>query len=91
MYYVIIQQNNEKEFKETISWKHCSFQLSNHQSLKDHMKNEHCIECNFCHLKFKNKKGLQMHEQISHVKNLHAIENIFKCNFYDIICFEKKF
>ena len=44
---VIIQQNNEKELKETISCKHCSFQFSDHQVLKDQMKNEHCIKCIF--------------------------------------------
>ena len=34
-----IQQNDEKEFKETIACKHCSFKFSDHQILKDHMKN----------------------------------------------------
>ena len=33
------QQNDEKEFKETIACKHCSFQFSDHHILKDHMKN----------------------------------------------------
>ena len=34
-----IQQNDDKEFKDTIAYKHCSFQFSDHQILKDHMKN----------------------------------------------------
>jgi hypothetical protein len=42
-----VQQNDEKEFKETIACKHCSFQFSDHQILKDHMKNEHCINVSF--------------------------------------------
>ena len=86
---VIIQQNNEKEFKETIACKHCSFQFSDHQILKDHMKNEHCIKCNYCNLTFKCKNGLQKHEQLSHQKNSHAIDNMLKCNFCDMICSEE--
>ena len=50
------------------------------------MKNEHCVKCNCCNLTFKIKKGLQKHEQLFHVKNSHAIENMFKCNFCDMIC-----
>ena len=53
------------------------------------MKKEHCIKCNFSNLTFKSKNILQKHEQLSHVKNPHAIENMFKCNFCDIICSEE--
>ena len=80
-----MQQNNEKEFKETSACKHCSFQFSDHQILKDHMKNEHCIKCNYCNLTFKSKKGLQKHEKLSHAKNPLAI----KCKFCDNICSEE--
>ena len=53
---VIIQQNNGKDFEETMSCKQCSFKFLDHQIVKDHMKNEHCIKCNFCNLTFWSKK-----------------------------------
>ena len=35
---LIIQHNIEKELKETMSCKHCSFKFLDHQILKDHME-----------------------------------------------------
>ena len=86
---VKIQQQEQEEFKETMACRHCSFQFSDHHTLKDHMKNEHCIKCNYGNLTFKSKKGLQMYEQLSRLKNSHPIENMFECNFCDIIFSEE--
>ena len=36
---VIFQQNEEKEFKEAMSCKQCSFLFLDYQMLKDHLKN----------------------------------------------------
>ena len=78
---LIIQHKIDKELKETMSCKHCSFKFLDHQILKDHRENEHYIKPNLYNLTFNSKQVLHKHELLSHVKIQQAKENMFKCNF----------